>query len=243
MNTLFATKKNMSQVFTTDGVRLPVTMLSSGPHTVTQVKTQDKDGYWAIQLGFRTRKIKNVTKPVIGHLKKALGNKAESLKFLREVRVDGSETVEVGSLINPSDVLEVGDLIKITGISKGKGFAGGVKRHGFAGGPKTHGQSDRHRAPGSIGQGTTPGRVYKGKRMAGRMGGGQSTALNLVVLSVDPTSGEVLVSGPVPGSLGTLLKITKVGKSKKEYKLIGQGKPEEAVETQEEAKEENGGKE
>lgn len=216
MNTIFATKKSMSQVFTPDGVRLAVTLLASGPHTVTQVKNIDKDGYWAVQLGFGTRKTKNISKPELGHLKRATKDTKVALKFLREVKVDKSESLELGATINPAEVLEPGDLVNITGISKGKGFAGGVKRHGFAGGPKTHGQSDRHRAPGSIGAGTTPGRVYKGKRMAGRMGGGQSTALNLVVLSVDPTSDEIQVSGPVPGSFGTLVRVVKVGKSEKE---------------------------
>lgn len=213
----------MSQVFTTDGVRLPVTMLSSGGHLVTQLKTLDRDGYWAIQFGFNTRSIKNLRKPQIEQLKKIGALKENRApKFLREARHDGSENLEIGAIVKPEEVLEVGDIVNVAGISKGKGFAGGVKRHGFAGGPKTHGQSDRHRAPGSIGQTTTPGRVYKGKRMAGRMGGGQQTVRNLKVLSVNVETGEILVSGPVPGSFGSLVTITKIGKSKKNIELTSQ---------------------
>lgn len=228
MNTIFATKKNMSQVFTREGVRLPVTVLSSGTHLVIQVKTKDRDGYWATQFGFGTRKIKNLNKPQIENFKKTGALKENRApKFLREIRHDGSKNLEVGAQINPAEVLESGDLVKVSATSKGKGFAGGVKRHHFAGGPKTHGQSDRHRAPGSIGQGTTPGRVYKGKRMAGRMGGAQQSVRNLKVLSVNSETGEILVSGPVPGSVGSLVVITKIGKSKKNVELISELNAEE----------------
>ncbi|MBI4029052.1 MAG: 50S ribosomal protein L3 [Candidatus Blackburnbacteria bacterium] len=231
MNTIFATKKNMSQVFTREGVRLPVTVLSSGSHLVTQAKAKDRDGYWATQFGFGTRKIKNLNKPQIENFKKTGALKENRApKFLREVRHTGEENLEVGAKINPSEVLEPGDLVKVSATSKGKGFAGGVKRHHFAGGPKTHGQSDRHRAPGSIGQGTTPGRVYKGKRMAGRMGGEQQSVRNLRVLSISSETGEILVSGPVPGSVGSLVTITKIGKSKKNIELIGQAQSEQVSE-------------
>lgn len=222
MNTLFATKKYMSQVFTQDGVRLPVTVLSSGAHLVTQSKTQDNNGYWAVQFGFGTRRIKNLKKPVIGHLKGALKDDKKAPRFLREVRTKNEENFEVGQSVNPAEVLAIGDIVNVTATSKGKGFAGVVKRHKFSGGPKTHGQSDRHRAPGSIGQGTTPGRVYKGKKMAGRMGAEQGTVRNLIVLSLNQDSGEIRVSGPVPGSVGSLVRITKVGTSKKKYELVGQ---------------------
>lgn len=198
----------MSQVFTPEGLRLPVTVVKSGPHTVVATKTHQRDGYWAVQFGFGERKIKNLTKPQLGHLKGAGKNSAP--KYLKEVRLSEDEGLTVGSTVQPSTTLEAGDLVNVTGISKGKGFAGGVKRHGFHGGPKTHGQSDRHRAPGSIGQGTTPGRVYKGKKMAGRMGNKQNTIKNLVVLKVDDKTGEILISGPVPGAPGALLTIKKV---------------------------------
>ncbi|MBI2590701.1 MAG: 50S ribosomal protein L3 [Candidatus Blackburnbacteria bacterium] len=238
MNTIFATKKSMSQVFTTDGVRLPVTVLSSGSHLVTQLKTVDKDNYWAIQFGFGTRSIKNLRKPQIEQLKKAGALKENKApKFLREIRHQGSEQLGVGAIVKPEEILEVGDMVKVAGISKGKGFAGGVKRHGFSGGPKTHGQSDRHRAPGSIGQTTTPGRVYKGKRMAGRMGGKQQTVRNLRILSLNTETGEILVSGPVPGSIGGLVTVTKIGKSKKTMELTGQSNSGQEVE---QAKEESG---
>ncbi len=219
MNTVLATKQYMSQVFTPEGVRLPVTMVRSGPHTVVATKNADRDGYWATQFGFGERKIKNLNKPQKGHLEKG-GLKEKAPKFLREVRLQSDEGMTAGSTVLPHETLEAGDLVNVTGISKGKGFAGGVKRHSFAGGPKTHGQSDRHRAPGSIGQGTTPGRVYKGKRMAGRMGGEQNTIKNLVVLKVDDKTGEILLSGLVPGAPGSLLTIKKIGKSKKQYKLM-----------------------
>ena len=220
MNTVLATKQYMSQVFSTDGVRLPVTVVRSGPHTVVSTKTQEKDGYWAMQFGFGERKIKGLTKPRIGHLKGALKEDKKAPRFLREVRLEKDSGFKVGTTVNPAEVLDVGDLVNVTGVSKGKGFAGGVKRHGFHGGPKTHGQSDRHRAPGSIGQTTTPGRVYKGKRMAGRMGGEQNTIKNLVVLKVDEKSGEILLSGLIPGAPGALLILKKVGKSKKQYNLV-----------------------
>jgi large subunit ribosomal protein L3 len=226
MNTLIGTKQKMSQVFTLDGVRLPVTIVTAAPQLVTDVKTKEKDGYLAVQFGFGTRRLKTIKKPGLGHLKRALkqeeGEKKEQKegpRFLREVRLEKEESFEIGTWISPEEILEVGDLVKVVGISKGKGFAGGVKRWGFAGGPKTHGQSDRHRAPGSIGQGTTPGRVYKGKHMAGRMGTDQNTVKNLVVLDINKEAGEIKLSGPVPGSRGTLLKITKIGKSKKTYDL------------------------
>lgn len=218
MNTLIGTKQKMSQVFTLDGVRLPVTIVTTAPQLVTDVKTKEKDGYLAVQFGFGTRRLKTIKKPVLGHLKRAL-KQEEGPRFLCEVRLEKEENFEVGTWISPEEILEVGDLVKVIGVSKGKGFAGGVKRWGFAGGPKTHGQSDRHRAPGSIGQGTTPGRVYKGKHMAGRMGTDQNTIKNLIVLDINKDAGEIKLSGPVPGSRGTLLKITKIGKSKKTYDL------------------------
>lgn len=198
----------MGQTFV-EGFRIPVTKIMAGPCVVTQIKKEDHDGYWAVQLGFGTRKIKNITRPLQGHLKGAIkDNKAP--RFLSEVRLTEEPKVNVGDEIKASDIFKVGDVISISGISKGKGFAGAVKRWHFAGGPKTHGQSDRQRAPGSIGQTTTPGRVYKGKKMAGRMGSDKVTIKNLHIVSIDPDKSEIEVSGPVPGTPGELLKIQKV---------------------------------
>jgi len=204
----------MSQTFM-KGVRIPVTFIKVGPCVVTQIKKKEKDGYWAVQVGFGERKIKKITKPLKGHLRGAIGDKKAPL-FLREIRLRDEPEFKKGEVINASDVFGKGDIVVVTGISKGKGFAGVVKRWGFAGGPKTHGQSDRLRAPGAIGQGTSPGRVHKGKKMAGRMGGNTVTLKNLFVIDVDKESGEVKLSGSVPGKTGGLLRIEKLGTKKLE---------------------------
>lgn len=217
INTILGTKLEMKQAFTMTGKRLTVSVVKSGQNLVTQVKSNDKDGYSSLQLGFGSRKVKNITKPELGHIKKAQSSNVKSQNFpvfLKEARTKDTSDINIGTTISPGDVLKPGDLVSVTGVSKGKGFAGVVKRHGFAGGPKTHGQSDRLRAPGSIGQTTTPGRVYKGKRMAGRMGGERTTVRGLTVLSVSE-DGTIELSGPVPGNRGGLLKITKIGENKK----------------------------
>ncbi len=201
-------KGKMSQTFV-EGYRVSVTKILAGPCVVTQIKKEEKDGYWAVQLGFGTKKIKNVTKPLQGHLKSIIkDNKAP--RFLREIRLTEEPKVNVGDTINASDIFNVGDLVAVTGISKGKGFQGVVKRWHFAGGPATHGQSDRPRAPGSIGSTTTPGRVLKGKKMAGRMGGDRVTVKNLHIVSVNPEKNELSVSGPIPGVPGGLVFIKKI---------------------------------
>jgi len=197
-------KLGMSQVFGDDGKVAAVTAIEAGPCTVTQVKTVDKDGYNAIQLGFGvTKRLKS---PQRGHLKEA-----GQFKYLREFTLDNTKEVEVGQKIDVS-LFKAGDLIDITGVSKGKGFAGVVKRYHFAGGPKTHGQSDRHRAPGSIGAGTSPGRVLKGLHMAGHMGNRRVTARNLEVFEADPARNLLLVKGAVPGGRNGLLLIKKSGR-------------------------------
>ncbi|OGM06597.1 50S ribosomal protein L3 [Candidatus Woesebacteria bacterium GWC1_42_13] len=197
------------------GRRVTVTKVLAGPCVVTQVKNMEKDGYWAVQLGFGQRRIKNITKPMQGHLKGAIKDK-KAPRFLAEVRLSEEPDLAVGDKVVASDIFNAGDIVSISGTSKGKGFQGVVKRWGFAGGPRTHGQSDRERAPGSIGQGTTPGRVYKGKHMAGRMGAGQITIKNLQVVSVDPENNLVEISGSVPGARGSLLKITRTSKGELE---------------------------
>jgi len=219
INTILAEKGRMSQTFV-EGRRVPVTKVMAGPCVVTQIKKEDKDGYWAVQLGFGEKRIKNVTKPLQGHLKKSQKSKLKSQnslpRYLREVRLEKEPELTVGDTIKASDIFRVGDIIQVTGTSKGKGFAGVVKRWGFAGGPRTHGQSDRERAPGSIGQTTTPGRVFKGKKMAGRMGGERVTLKNLQVVSVNPETNEIDISGPVPGIPGGLLAIKRLSEGKLE---------------------------
>ncbi|MBI1863796.1 50S ribosomal protein L3 [Candidatus Woesebacteria bacterium] len=210
INTILAEKGKMSQAFV-EGARTPVTKLKADPCVVTQIKTLDKDGYWAIQLGSGTKKIKNTTKPLLGHFKKILQKDQKTAPHnLREVKLSEEPAFKVGDLLSASDVLKVGDFVAVTAVSKGKGFAGVVKRHHFAGGPKTHGQSDRLRAPGSIGQGTTPGRVYKGKRMAGRMGNVTITTKNLQIVKIDKSSNQLEIKGTIPGRVGTLVRITKI---------------------------------
>lgn len=213
MNTILGIKKSMGQAFV-KGVRVPVTKVVAGPCVVTQIKKIDTDGYWAVQLGFGEKKIKRVTKPMQGHLKGATKKKMAP-RFLREVRLSEEPKFEVGDEIAVSDIFGEGDTVSVTGISKGKGFAGVIKRWGFAMGPRTHGQSDRLRAPGSIGQGTTPGRVWKGKKMAGRMGGNTVTVKNLKIISIDPKNNELTISGPVPGTTKGLLIIKKLRGGKK----------------------------
>jgi large subunit ribosomal protein L3 len=182
-------KLGMGRIFREDGEVEAVTAIEAGPCIITQVKTKAKEGYNAARLGF-------------GEAKKG------QAKYLREFMVDDSEAVKVGDKIDVS-LFKEGDLVDISGVSKGKGFAGVVKRHHFAGGPKTHGQSDRHRAPGSIGATTSPGRVLKGMRMAGHMGNSRVTARNLEVRKADPARNLLLIKGAVPGARNGLLLIKK----------------------------------
>jgi large subunit ribosomal protein L3 len=197
-------KLGMTQAFRDDGKAEAVTIIEAGPCIVVQVKTEDKEGYNAAQLGFG--KAKKLKSPQRGHLKE-LGE----FRYLKEFRLTGDEDVKVGDKVDVS-LFQAGDLVDIAGVSKGKGFAGVVKRYGFAGGPKTHGQSDRHRAPGSIGATTSPGRVLKGTRMPGHMGNQLLTVRNLEVLRIDPDRNLLLVKGAVPGAKNGLLFIGKSGK-------------------------------
>ncbi len=206
INSILGIKLGQTQKFLSDGQRIPVTEIQAGPCFVVEVKPG------AVQLGFGERKEKKTLKPILGHIKKA-GLKVIP-RFLREVSANQEEinaNLKVGDEIKVGDVLKPGDTVDVTGISKGKGFAGVVKRWGFAGGPRTHGQSDRERAPGSIGSTTTPGRVLKGKKMAGRMGQERVTIKNLSVFEIDPEKNLLLVKGLVPGAKKGLLIIKKVG--------------------------------
>ncbi|MBU2632377.1 50S ribosomal protein L3 [Patescibacteria group bacterium] len=229
---LIARKNGQTQAFLEDGTRIPVSILATSGNIITQVKTSEKEGYDSVQLGFDVKK--RPSKTFLGHSKKAGIEKTP--RFLREIRLEDFSELTPGTKINVLEVLGPGDIVNVTGISKGKGFAGVVKRHGFHGGPKTHGQSDRHRAPGSIGQGTTPGRVYKGKKMAGHMGVDTVTVKNLVVMDV-ADDGMVLIKGLVPGPKNGILMIKKVGEKKKFIPLIkqqGDIQEEQAKEAKEE---------
>jgi len=198
-------KIGMTQLFQESGETVAVTAIQAGPSVVTQVKNKDSDGYDAIQVGFIENKVKQsqLSSPKKGHLRGL-----ENVRYLREFRTDDISSVKRGDRVDVG-FLKHGDLINVTGFSKGRGFAGVVKRHHFAGGPKTHGQTDRHRAPGSIGATTFPGRVLKGKRMAGHMGNRRVTAHNLEVIQADPERNLLLVKGAVPGANGGLLVIEK----------------------------------
>ncbi len=209
ISSLIGKKIDQTQGFLEDGRRVPLSIIVMDGNIISQVKTTEKDGYNSIQLGFGLNK--RVSKPLAGHVKTAGLPKAP--RFFREVRADDVSTLTSGTPVAIEEVFEAGDIIDVTGISKGKGFAGVVKRHGFHGGPRTHGQSDRERAPGSIGQTTTPGRVYKGKKMAGRMGNEQVTVKNLEVLAID--GDKILVKGLIPGVKGSIVTVKKVGKNKK----------------------------
>jgi len=208
ISTILGSKRETGQTFV-EGLRIPITRVSAGPCVVTQVKNMDKDGYWAVQLGFNSRKAKTTSKPLQGHLSKT--SKDDKFpRYLREIKIDKEPEAKVGDQILASDIFKVGDVVAVTGVSKGKGFAGGVKRHHFRGGPRTHGQADRERAPGSIGATTTPGRVHKGKRMAGRMGGEMVTVKNLHIISVDPETNLLEISGMIPGAPGSLVSVHKI---------------------------------
>jgi large subunit ribosomal protein L3 len=203
MKQLLARKIEMSQVFDDQGRQIPVTVLEAEPAVINRFKTIEQDGYVAVQVGYGEFKAKAVTKPVAGQTK----HLPTTPRHLKEERLDSIEGLEAGQVIELSHIIAVGDLVDAQGLSKGKGFQGGVRRWGFAGGPKTHGQSDRHRAPGSIGAGTSPGRVLKGKRMAGHMGHKVITAQNLEVMAIEGT--RLLIKGAVPGARQTLILITK----------------------------------
>src|SRR3990167_9819385 len=214
LDSILGKKVKMSQTFV-EGRRVPVTKVVAGPCVVTQIKKEDKDGYWAVQLGFGDKRIKNVTRPMQGHLRGVI-KEQKAPRFLREIRLENEPTFKVGDIVSASEIFKVGDIIQVTGTSKGKGFAGAVKRWHFAGGPRTHGQSDRERAPGAIGQGTTPGRIWKGKHMAGRMGSDRVTIKNIFVVDVDKGKNMLAVSGPIPGIPGGLVIIKKIAEGKLE---------------------------
>jgi large subunit ribosomal protein L3 len=196
-------KIGMTQIFEEDGTAVPVTVIDTAQNVVVQVKTKDSDGYEAVQLGYGERK--HITKALKGHMK------GEKYLVLREFKAEAG--VEVGEKVG-CEIFEVGDLVDVSGTTKGRGFAGVMKRHGFHGGPKTHGQSDRPRSPGSIGAGTSPGRVIKGMKMGGHMGTGQATVKSLKVVRADTKKGVLMVRGAVPGNEGIVVRIRKSTRGK-----------------------------
>jgi len=213
-------KIEQSQRFLENGTRIPITKLMIRDNVVIGIKTKDRNGYSAIQIGFGIKK--NPKRALQGIMKKA--NLKTAPQFLREVRFADSDVApipSIGTQIIATEVFKQGDIVDVIGVSKGKGYAGVVKRHHFKGGPRTHGQSDRERAPGSIGQTTTPGRVYKGKRMAGRMGHDRVTIKNLRI--VDVGQDQISIKGLVPGSVNSLVMIKKVGEDKKFIPLYKEG--------------------
>jgi large subunit ribosomal protein L3 len=212
MKGILGKKVGMTQIFDEQGRVTPITIIEAGPCFVAQIKKTNRDGYNAVQLGFAETKPKRLTNAQLQHLKKS---NLPALRHLREFRVGEDEIapLEEGQKITV-DVFEVGELVDVTGVSKGKGFAGVIKRHHFAGGPITHGQSDRQRTPGSIGACKTPGRVNKGHRMAGRLGGDQVTVQTLKVVMVDPERNLLAVRGAVPGAENGLLMIRQARKTR-----------------------------
>lgn len=205
MKFILGTKQNMTQVFNEEGEVFPVTLISASPAVVTQIKKEDTDGYEAVQVGYGKRNKKRINKPMRGHIK-VLGD----FSHLREFRMK-NPTFSIGDKIDVSTFKE-GDTVMVSGISKGKGFQGVVKRHGFAGGSRTHGQKHSEREPGAIGGGggRAGGRVAKGIRMAGRMGGDRVSVKNLKIIKIDPENNELYISGAVPGRRGTLVEIRSV---------------------------------
>lgn len=198
-------KVGMMRLYDGAGRARGVTAIQLGPNTVTQLRTEERDGYSAVQVGMRGNR-KRLNRPARGHLR-ASGAEGETLTLLREFPADNPDEHELGQVITVEQ-FEAGSYVNVSGTSKGRGFAGGVKRWGFHGGPKTHGQSDRHRAPGSVGAGTTPGKVFKGQKMAGHMGARTVSVLNLLVVATDPSRDLLFVEGSVPGPPNGLVEVT-----------------------------------
>ncbi len=207
---ILGTKLGMTQVFDETGKAIPVTVIQAGPCTITQIKTAQTDGYSAIQVGYGETTTKALSKPELGHLAKS---NTAPLRHLREYRLSDATQYELGQQIK-ADIFSAGQTVDVIGTSIGRGFAGYQKRHNFKRGPMAHG-SKNHRLPGSTGAGTTPGRVYPGKRMAGRLGGGQVTIRKLTVVRVDADRNIILIKGAVPGKPGALVNVVpakKVGR-------------------------------
>ncbi len=197
-------KVGMTRLFLEEGKSTPVTIVQAGPQVVIQKKSRARDGYEALQVGFELQKEQRTTKPLRGHVRAAGGT---CYRYLREIRVEHSDAFEVGQEIR-ADVLRIGDTVNVTGRSKGRGFSGVIKRWGFSGGKETHGCRS-HRVPGSIGSSAFPSRVFKGKKLPGRMGYQKTTIKNLKVVDVRPDEGLIAIKGSIPGSRDSLVEITK----------------------------------
>ena len=211
MRGILGKKVGMTQLFDESGAVVPVTVIEAGPCYVTQVKTTDTDGYNAVQIGYDETQERKLTGGQRGHLQKA---GAPTVRRLRELRYDDTPEHAPGDVIQ-ADVFEDGDYVDVVSVSKGKGFAGAVKRHGFAGGPKTHGQSDRQRATGSRGAGTTPGHTFPGAKAPGQMGNKRVTIQNLKIALVDAERNLLAIKGSVPGSRGSLVLVKEAVKKAK----------------------------
>jgi large subunit ribosomal protein L3 len=211
MNTILGLKLGMTQVFDDQARAIPVTVIKAGPCHVVQVKTVEKDGYSAVQISFGDVKPGSVNKPTAGHYAKA---GVDPARHLIEVRVDDISEYQVGQVIKIADVLEKGQKADVSGVSKGKGFAGVMKRHNFAGQNASHGTHKTHRAPGSIGACATPARVFKGMRMAGRMGGDRVTTLSLEIVDIDAERDLLLLGGSVPGPKGSVVLVREAVKAR-----------------------------
>lgn len=199
---ILGTKLGMTQIFDESGLAIPVTVIKAGPCVLTQIKRTETEHYQAVQIGFSEVKKSNLNKPLLGHLNKS---KAPALKYLKEYKVKSIDGLELAQKIT-LESFQIGKMVSISGKTIGKGFAGTIKRHNFARGPMTHG-SKNHREPGSIGQGSTPARVHKGKKMAGRLGGKQSTIKNLEIVHINIDNNILVVKGAVPGKKGNILSI------------------------------------
>ena len=243
LDAIFATKLGMTQAWSKKGKRLAVTKCKVQPNAIVGVietsvtdkstRTWNQKPQTVVEVGYGAKKLKNMDKPLRNRMQKS--GFSFGVKQIQGVRYDGAEEspLKAGDSVRLEQVLEVGDLVKVQGVSKGRGFAGAMKRHGFHGGPRTHGQSDRERAVGSIGSGTTPGRVWKGKKMPGHYGVETRTVYGLTVLHIDPETQELWLSGPVPGFNSSEVRIEKVGKKKPvelDLKLMGLEKEEVKVE-------------
>jgi len=202
---LLGKKTGMTRIFDESGNIIPVSIIEAGPCFVTQVKTKDKDGYDAVQIGFDDKRLKSVNKPLKGHFDKV---KIAPKKFLAEFRNYDVKDLSEGSELGV-DVFKEGDKIDVQGVTKGKGFQGVVRRHGFGGGAQTHGQSDRLRAPGSIGASSYPSRVFKGQKMAGRMGGDNLTIRNVRIIKVEKDANLIYLKGAIPGHINGYVKLIK----------------------------------
>ncbi|MBI5788837.1 MAG: 50S ribosomal protein L3 [Candidatus Schekmanbacteria bacterium] len=205
-DSILARKIGMTQVYADDGSCIPVTVLKAGPCIVVNEKTQEKDGYAAVQIGLVEKEPKNLVKPLAGYFKQ---QNVAPVRVLREIKPKSPEKYAIGTKVTVEQIFNPGDRVNVIGTSKGKGFAGGVKRHGFRGGPATHG-SMFHRAPGSIGSSSYPSRVYKGQRLPGHMGHERVTVENLKVVDVLKNKDLILIRGAVPGTVGSLVIINKM---------------------------------